>query len=112
MIRAISTFSFDTGMSTRRWPAWQALRTRVSMSATGSVTFIASFRPLPAGLAHAGNLPAQRQVAETDAAQSELPQRASAPAAALAAVVSADLELRLALDLLDPTLLCHAVPPS
>src|SRR6058998_2764060 len=39
-MRAISSFSFDTGMSTRRWPAWQALRTRVSMSATGSITFI------------------------------------------------------------------------
>src|SRR2546428_13359644 len=99
-------------MSTRLCPARQALRTRVSISATGSVTLISSFRPLPAGLAHAGNLPAQRQVAETDAAQSELPQRASAPAAALAAVVSPDLELRLALDFLDPTLLRHASPPS
>src|SRR6058998_3439869 len=38
--RAISTFSFDTGMSTRRCPAWQALRTRVSISATGSITLI------------------------------------------------------------------------
>src|SRR5438034_4247454 len=43
------------------------------------------FRSLPAGFAHAGNLPAQRQITETDAAQLELPQRASAPPTALAA---------------------------
>src|SRR5439155_17308997 len=39
---------------------------------------------LPAGFAHAGNLPAQRKLTETDAAQLELPQRAAAAAAALA----------------------------
>src|SRR5207253_11407084 len=108
-MRAISTFSFDTGMSTRRWPAWQALRTRVSMSATGSITLISPSVLLPTGLAHAGNLPAQRQIAEADAAQFELPQRAATAAASLAPVVAAHLELRFPLDLLDPGLLRHAV---
>src|SRR5919109_507111 len=103
--RAISTFSFDTGMSTRRWPAWQALRTRVSMSATGSITLIS--RPLPAGFAHAGNFPAQRELTETDAAQLELAGRTTAAAAPLAAVVGAHLELRLPLDLLHPRPLRH-----
>src|SRR5881409_171604 len=79
-------------MSTRRWPAMQALRTRVSISATGSMTLISC--PLPSGFAHAGNFPAQRKLTETDAAQLELAQRAAAPAAALAAVVAPHLELR------------------
>src|SRR5437867_344078 len=92
-------------------PPTRAVRTRVSISATGSVTLISSFRPLPAGLAHAGNLPAQRQVAETNAAQAELPQRAPAATAALAAVIAADLELRLPFHLFDPRLLRHPSPP-
>src|SRR6059036_1307959 len=45
-------------MSTRRWPAWQALRTRVSISATGSITLISRSVLLPTGFAHAGNFPA------------------------------------------------------
>src|SRR5207253_7115363 len=81
-------------MSARRWPAWQALRTRVSMSATGSVTLISPSVLLPAGFAHAGNLPAQREIAETNAAQLELAQRAATAAAALAPVIAAHLELR------------------
>src|SRR5207245_6133328 len=92
-------------MSTRRWPARHALRTRVSISATGSMTLISC--PLPAGFAHAGNFPAQRKLTETDAAQLELAQRAAAAAATLAAVVAAHLELRPLLDSLDPRLLRH-----
>src|SRR5882672_1545349 len=94
-------------MSARLCPAVQALRTRVSISATGSVRLISLFRPLPTGLAHAGDLPAQCELAETDAAQPELAEGAAAPAAPLAAVVAAHLELRFPLDLLDPALLCH-----
>src|SRR5690242_16222169 len=96
-------------MSTRRWPAWQALRTRVSMSATGSVTLISRPVLLPTGLAHAGDLPAQCELAETDAAQLELAQRAPAAAAALAPVIAAHFELRLPLDLLHPRLLRHGL---
>src|SRR5207247_7337475 len=108
-IRAISTFSFDTGMSTRRCPAWQALRTRVSMSATGSVRFLLGSRPGPAGLAHAGDFAAEGELPEADATQLELAQRAATATAALAAVVAAHLELRRSLDLLDPALLRHAI---
>src|SRR5690348_11936650 len=107
-IRAISTFSFDTGMSTRRWPARHALRTRVSISATGSVTLISPSVLLPAGLAHAGDFPAQRQLPEADPAQFELAQRAAGAAAALAPVVGPHLELGRPFRLLDPRLLGHA----
>src|SRR6266571_312830 len=108
-MRAISSFSFDTGMSTRRCPAWQALRTRVSMSATGSVRFILGGRPLPAKNTHAGDFAAEGELPEADATQLELAQRAATATAALAAVVAAHLELRRSLDLLDPALLRHAV---
>src|SRR5579863_10149175 len=40
-MRAISSFSREAGMSTFWCRAWSALRTRVSMSATGSVNLIA-----------------------------------------------------------------------
>src|SRR5215203_988490 len=39
-MRAISTFSFDAGRSTRGWRDPTALRIRVSMSAIGSVMFL------------------------------------------------------------------------
>src|SRR3989449_9777752 len=94
-------------MSTRRCPAWQALRTRVSMSATGSITLISRSVLLPTGFTHAGNFPAQRELAETNAAQPELAERAPAAAAALAPVVAPHLELRLPLDFLHPRLLRH-----
>src|SRR5256885_15479734 len=64
---------------------------------------------LPAGFAHAGNLPAQRQLTEADAAQLELAERAAAAAATLAAVVTPHLELRAFLDPLQPRLLRHDV---
>src|SRR5437667_3994276 len=66
-----------------------------------------AFRPLPTGFAHAGNFPAQRELAETNAAQPELAERAPAAAAALAPVVAPHFELRLPLDLLHPRLLGH-----
>src|SRR5437667_73497 len=49
-MRAISSFSFDDGISTRSCSALLALRMRVSMSATGSVSI--SFL-LPGALRHA-----------------------------------------------------------
>jgi hypothetical protein len=45
---------------------------------------------LPARLDDAGDVPAQRQVAEADAAEIELPQERPRPTALLAAVVMAD----------------------
>mgnify|MGYP006196474547 CR=1 FL=1 len=46
-IRAISVFTFDAGMSTRRCLAPQALRIRVSISAIGSVMLILYRSSLP-----------------------------------------------------------------
>src|SRR5687768_12574335 len=92
-------------MSTRRCPAVQAFRMRVSMSATGSVRLIPS--PSPAGLAHTGDLAPERELAETDAAQSEPAQHGPAAPAALAAPHGPHLELGRALRPLDPTGLGH-----
>jgi hypothetical protein len=49
-IRAISSFIFDAGMSTRLWRLSPALRILVSMSAMGSdiAIFLNSFRPADA----------------------------------------------------------------
>src|SRR5215213_2059308 len=100
-IRAISTFTFDVGMSTRRCFDPQALRIRVSMSAIGSVMLIVlsfsyripvgTFRNecLPAGLAHARDEPLERQVAEADAADAKLAEKGARASAAAAAIVLA-----------------------
>src|SRR5258708_33963409 len=93
-MRAISALSFEAGTSTLGSLARTPLRIRLIMSATGSVMFIwfTSRAPLPARLDHAGDVPGQGQLAEADAAQLELPQVATGPAAAAAARVSADPE--------------------
>src|SRR6185503_10059129 len=91
-IRASSALSLERGMSTRRWPAVQAFRMRVSMSATGSVMLMRGSLS-PAGFAHAGDVPLERELAEADPAQSELPEHRSNPAAALAAADPASGEL-------------------
>src|SRR3989442_3388350 len=39
-MRAISAFSFEAGTSTLGWRAWIAFRTRVSMSAMGSLVIV------------------------------------------------------------------------
>src|ERR1051325_9234452 len=93
-------------MSTRRWPAVQAFRMRVSMSATGSVMLMRASLS-PAGLAHAGDVAPQRELAETDPAQSELPEHRAHPPAALAPADPPRGELRSALGALDPARLCH-----
>src|SRR3954462_5740103 len=94
-------------MSTRRWPAEQAFRMRVSISATGSVRLI-PYVPLPAGLAHARDFPLQGELTKTDAAEVEFPQDGARPAAPRAAVDDTHLELRRALGSLDPGSLCHS----
>src|SRR5215813_11521055 len=99
-MRAISVFSLDAGTSTFGWRAWIALRTRVSMSAMGSLVIrllqrgrepgaragasrtppwplVPGPRPpvfLPARLDHAWNLAVQRELPETQAANAELAQ--------------------------------------
>src|SRR6266545_4557460 len=92
-------------MSTRRWPAEQAFRIRVSMSATGSVRLIRGL--LPASLAHAGDLALEGELPETDAAESKLPEHGPAPAAPLTASYGANLELRCALCPLNPSCFGH-----
>src|SRR5438067_13037082 len=68
--------------------------------------------PLPTSLAHSGNHPGQCQFAEANSAKAKPSQVRARPAAATAAVVRADLELRLTLRFLDPGLLCHAIYPE
>src|SRR5690349_7792328 len=101
MIRAISVFSLEAGTSTLGWRALIALRTRVSMSAMGSLVIVLllrlrpgypqrrSFRTsifLPARLDHAWNLAVQGELAEAQAANAELAQERARPAAAPATV--------------------------
>src|SRR5262245_26614603 len=68
-----------------------------------------SGRLLPARLDDSGDLPGERQLAEADSAQSEVAQERARTAAAAAAVVRADRELRLPLPLLDQRLLGHTI---
>src|SRR5574342_612010 len=95
---AIRTFSFDAGMSTFSCSARLPLRIRVNMSAIGSVTVAIRHslsRPAasPGGLHDARNLAPQRQPAEAEPAELELPDVAPRPPAQPAARVAPDLEL-------------------
>src|SRR5262249_25709188 len=101
-MRAISVFNFEAGTSTFGWRAWIALRTRVSMSAMGSLVIVLLLhlhpgypRPrgasgprisLPARLDHAGDLAVEGELAEAKAADAEFAQERARPAAAPAAV--------------------------
>src|SRR5580700_325267 len=88
-MRAISVFSLEAGTSTLGWRALIALRTRVSMSAIGSLVIPALQLFLwlsPARLRDAGDFPVQRQLAEAQPANAELAQKRARPAAAPAAV--------------------------
>src|SRR4029079_12095196 len=97
-MRAISRLVRDAGTTTSVCRAREALRTRVSMSAIGSEMFIVS---LPARLRDARQLAPERALAEADAAEREPSHVGPRPAADEAAVVAADLELRLARRLRD-----------
>src|SRR5215218_271171 len=100
-------------MVTSSWWAALPLRSRVSMSAIGSV-MLTSTAPLPARLGDAGQLAGVGELAHADPAQAELAQHGPRPPAALAARVGPHLELRGALGLGDQCLLCHllGVPPG
>src|SRR5437867_844322 len=106
-------FKRDAGTMVETCLAMEAFRTRVSMSATGSVIMVAdsSLFPssclLPTRLRHAGNLPAQGELAEADAAERELADVGARAAAAAAPIMKLHLELRSTLPLLDLALLCH-----
>src|SRR6266496_1088020 len=103
-MRAISRFDFEAGRTTSVWRARLALRRRVSMSAIGSVTFIAS----PARLRHARDLAKERPLAEADAAQPKATDEGARAAAHEAAVVCADGEAGCPLRLGDERLLGHS----
>src|ERR1017187_9943999 len=88
-MRAISVFSLEAGTSTLGWRARMALRTRVSMSAIGSLVIPALQLFLwlsPARLRDAGDFPVQRQLAEAQTADAEFAQKSARPSAAPAAV--------------------------
>src|SRR5579864_9122395 len=85
-MRAISAFSLEAGTSTFGWRAWIALRTRVSMSAMGSVVIVLLLRLLPARFDHARNLAIERELPEAQAANAEFPQKRPRTAAAPATV--------------------------
>src|SRR6266571_1655429 len=101
-ISAMRTLSREEGMSTFSCSARLALRTRVSMSAIGSLRMA-----LPARLHDARNLALERQLAEAEPAHLELPEVGARAAAQLAAVIGARAELRLTLGLHDERGLRH-----
>src|ERR1700754_2834023 len=103
---ASDSLSFDDGMRTSSCMAMLPLRMRVSMSAMGSVIMIDQL-PSPAGLGHAGQLSRVRQLAQAHPAEAELAEDTVRPAAAAAAGVSPNLELGLALLLVDERFLRH-----
>src|SRR5215470_16978779 len=90
-MRAISVFSREAGTSTLGWRAEIALRTRVSMSAMGSLIISVLLGLLPTRLDHSRDLAVERELPETQPAHSELAQiparapTAPAPVAVLAA---------------------------
>src|ERR1035438_5178380 len=92
-MRAISAFSLDAGTSTFGWRAWIALRTRVSMSAIGSLVIVLLLHFLPASLGHTRNLAIEGELAEAEAANSELAQERARPSTTPAPVPVAGREL-------------------
>src|SRR3954470_16525335 len=90
-MRAISVLSFECGISTRSISALLALRMRVSMSATGSVSIVSL---LPGALGHAGDDALMGELPQADTTEPELLEHGTRPAAAIAAGVVAHLELR------------------
>src|SRR5579885_2836994 len=107
-MRAISVLSLEAGTSTLGCRAWIALRTRVSMSAMGSVCMILLLRLLPAGLDDSRNLAVEGKLAEAQTANAELAEIAARPAAAPAAVtvLAPQLGFLVLYGLLQPKVLC------
>src|SRR5215213_4170422 len=101
-----ATFCFDDGIFTWSCIAVLALRTRVSMSAMGSV-IMAGSSPSPTALRQAGDLAGVGQLAQAHAAEAELAEHGTGPTAATATGVGAHLELGLRGGLVDQCLLCH-----
>src|ERR1044072_2496005 len=90
-IRAISSLSFEAGISTRSCSALLALRMRVSMSATGSVS--TSVVLLPGALRHPRDHALMGELPQADPAEPELLEHGARPPALVAAGIRARLEL-------------------
>src|SRR5437763_11687132 len=101
------SFMFERGSSTSCLRARIPLRIRARKSAMGSVIDISISSP--ARLDDAGDVTAQREIAEAQAAHFELAEVRARPPAPLAAVTDANLELVLLRKLVDQ--LAHAVAP-
>src|SRR5918994_1747225 len=105
---ARASFTLEDGMRTSSCIATLALRMRVSMSAIGSVMVMSRRLPSPAGLGHARELAGMGELAQADPAQAELAEHGMRSPTAPAPGVRPDLELGLALLLVDERLLRHA----
>src|SRR5574338_1112482 len=103
---ASASFCLEDGMDTSSCIAVLALRMRVSMSAIGSVMVMVATSS-PARLGHARDLPGVDHVAQADPAELELAVHRVRTAALLATRVGPDLELGLAVGLVDESLLGH-----
>src|SRR5437764_6530855 len=106
-MRASSTLREEDGMTVRSINALLALRMRVSMSATGSVSIRCL---LPARLRHSGDCALVRELPQADPAEAELAEDGTRTAAPVAAAVRADLEPLRTLLLVDEGLLRHYSP--
>src|SRR2546429_7260819 len=101
--------SFEPDIITVSCMATLAFRIRVSMSAMGSTMVTVAVLLSPARLGHAGHFAVVNHLPKTDPAQPELAEHGLGPPTPPAAGVGPDLELRLALLLLDECLLRHDV---
>src|SRR6185312_14068417 len=101
-MRAIWTFNLELGISALSCSALLALRMRVSMSATGSVSISCL---LPRALRHARDHALVGELPQADPAEPELLEHGARAPAAVAAGVVAHLELRGARSLRDHRLL-------
>src|SRR5205823_1481271 len=103
-IDATASFSLETGHWVVSSEAAFALRTRVSMSASGSVMLT-----LPTRFRDAGDLAPMCQLAHTQPAHAELSEVGAGAPAPPASIVPATLELRRPLGLVDQRLFRHAL---
>src|SRR5690554_1284172 len=114
-IRANSSFILERGMSTDSCFTELALRTRVNISAIGSVITIqaTSFRvrSLPARFGYSGNLPFISIFPEADAAHLKTAHVTAGPPADSAAVYLTHLKLWSTLRLGDHRFLGHYISP-
>src|SRR5688572_12407307 len=106
----MSAFRCDAGITTLLWPAATALRTRVSISAIGSV-IISFCSGLPARFHYARHLAPQRSLAEADPAHGEPAHVCPGPPAQPTPIVLLYRELRRPQGLGDHGLLRHRVLP-